>query len=122
MIGFERATLAHSQATPDVFLVVRRLHPGETLLFAFKVNGNVFFFCLAKFFFLARPLVDFIGPPVKRRFVAFFSLLPFQVYMDLPGPHGQEGNHTADGDLYDHSVTPSITYRYTFVSVKLIMT
>ena len=77
MIGLERSTLTHSQTAPDFFLVVRRLHPGEALLFTFKVNGNVFFFCLAKFFFLARSLVNFIGPPVKRRFVAFLSLLAF---------------------------------------------
>ena len=34
-------------------------------------------FARMKFFFLARSLVDFIGPPVKRRFVAFLSLLAF---------------------------------------------
>jgi hypothetical protein len=122
MIGFERATLTHPQAAPDFFLVVRRLHPGETLLFTFEVNGNIFFLRLAKFFFLARPLVDFIGPPVKRRFVAFLSFLPFQVYMDLPGPHSQEDDRGTDGDLHDHSITPSKKYRYTFDSVKLIMT
>ena len=78
MIGLERATLTHSQTAPDFFLVVRRLHPGEALLFTFKVNGNVFFFCLAKLFFLARSLVDFIGPPVKRRFVASFLFWRFK--------------------------------------------
>jgi hypothetical protein len=112
MIGLERATLTHSQTAPDFFLVVRRLHPGETLLFTFEVNGNVFFLRLAKFFFLARPLVDFIGPPVKRRFVAFFSLLPFQVYMDLPGPHGQEDNRTADYYFQNHNSLSAIYYQY----------
>jgi hypothetical protein len=112
MIGLERAALTHSQTTPDFFLVVRRLHPGETLLFTFKVNGNVFFFCLAKFFFLARSLVDFIGPPVKRRFVAFLSLLAFQVYVDLPGPYGKEDSHTADYYFQNHNSLSAIYYQY----------